>query len=348
MNFSLEEIKSFLLLNQNGFTEIVKTKLEQKISTIDEEISALKQSKEQIKHQLLAANQFMQGKDLGRVQRRILMEAMKTEILEGLKSRKELTAKDLEYLKREDYLIDTPEKREFIAAVKDCLEFAKREGIKVGPARGASPALLSLYALGWSDFDPSEYNLVPERFSATDFDLHIEVEFKNGKKFIDYCKAASAKLNLGKIEAFKLPIVDIIERVHTRLPEPIDYDSIANDDSLVLDLFRKGDIEKIFAFDFPSTTLMAKYVDENYYKKGLATQMLSEYLKSQPIYDFRDLLNIEAIFRPDNLDKKPFMREYIDRYPEAKKNGFKYDCLSSSLNEFLKPNFGVIIYQKQF
>jgi DNA-binding transcriptional MerR regulator len=346
MNFSLEEIKSLLLLNQNGFTEIVKTKLEEKIASIEAEVSKLNSSKEQIQNQLLAANQFIEGKDLGRIQRRILMEVIKNEILEGLKSKRELTQKDLEYLKREDFLVDTPEKREFIEAVKDCLNFARNKGIKVGSARGASPALLSLYALGWSDFDPSESNLIPERFLGTGFDLHFDVEFKNGKKFIDYCKSVSAKLKLGKIEAFKLPIIDIIENVHARLPEQIDYDSISNDDPIVLDQFREGDIEKIFAFDFPKNTLMAKYFDENFYKQGLATKMLSQYLKSQEIIDFNDLLNIEAIYRPDNLDKKPFMQEYIDRYPRAKRDGFKYDCLSSSINEFLKPNYGVIIYQE--
>jgi DNA polymerase III subunit alpha len=91
---------------------------------------------------------------------------------------------------------------------------------------------------------------------------------------------------------------------------------------------------------------MSKYFDNHYYNKGLATKMLSEYLKSQPIYNFQDLLNIEAIFRPDNLDKLPFMKEYIERYPKAKKEGHYYECLTVSLNEYLSPNFGVIIYQE--
>lgn len=346
MEFSLEEIKSFINCDGVELQSTLIEKLNAKVSSIENEIKRLQKSKQEAKSQLLVTQKFFNGETLKRDQRRVLMEAIKKEILEGLKSRKQVGTKELEYLKREDYLINTPEKRQFIEGVKKCLEYAKTEGINIGPAHGASPALLSLYALGWSDFDPSEYNLVPERFSATDFDLHIDVEFKNGKKFIDFCKGISHSLPLGKIEAFRLPILDIIQNVEERLDSKVDYNSIDNNDPLILDQFRNGDIEYIFAFDFPETTLMAKHFDSNYYKNGLATKMMSDYLKSQKINNFNDLLNIEAIYRPDNLDTKPFMKEYIDRYPKAKEHGHYYDCLTSSLNEYLKPNYGVIIYQE--
>ncbi|MDA9189679.1 MerR family transcriptional regulator [bacterium] len=346
MEFSLEEIKSFLDCNEEQLQSSLIGKLNKKIGNIDTEIDRLQTSKKEAQTQLLATTNFFNGKVLKKDQRRVLMETIKKEILDQLKLKKNVGHKELEYLKREDYLFDSPEKREFIEGVKKCLAFAKSENIKIGPARGASPALLSLYAIGWSDFDPSEFNLVPERFSATDFDLHVDVEFKNGKKFIDYCKRISNDLTIGKIEAFKLPIIDIIKNTEDAIGKKINYESIDNNDSLILDQFRKGDIKNIFSFDIPKNTLVAKHFDSNYYKDGSATKMMSEYLKSQEIHDFKDLLNIEAIFRPDNLDTKPFMREFIDRYPKAKKEGHYYDCLSSSLNEFLKPNYGVIIYQE--
>ena len=40
------------------------------------------------------------------------------------------------------------------------------------------------------------------------------------------------------------------------------------------------------------------------------------------------------------------MKEYIERYPKAKKERYYYSCLTSSLNEYLRPNYGVIIYQE--
>jgi len=208
MDFSLNEIKEFLNFQENNLKISLKSSLEKKVAGIDQEILRLKKSKREVENQLLATNQFLDGNQLEKDQRRILMDVIKSEILSKLKNRKSVTRKDLEYLKREDYLINSEEKREFIKAIEKCLNFAKSEKIKLGPARGSAPALLSLYALGWSDFDPSYMGLVPERFSATDFNLHIDVEFKKGKKFIDFCKSVSSNLKIGKIEAFKLPIID--------------------------------------------------------------------------------------------------------------------------------------------
>lgn len=346
MQFSLDEIRDFLNFTGSDLEIILKERLTRKMSSLENEMIRVAKCRDEVENQLMATDNFFEGKSLAKNQRRILMETIKQEVLDQLKKKKKVTHQDLEHLKREDYLFDSEDKRAFMNAVRDCLSYAKSEGVRLGPARGAAPALLSMYALGWSDFDPSEHNLIPERFSGTGFDLHIDVEFKNGKKFIDYCRRVSSKLNLGKIEAFRLPILDIIENVHNRLGREIDYDSIDDNDSLVLDLFRSGDIEHIFSFDIPKNTLLAKHFDSNYYKDGTATKLLSAYLKSQEVFDFKDLLNIESIFRPDNLDTKPFMREYIDRYPRAKKDGHSYPCLTSSLNEYLKPNFGVIIYQE--
>lgn len=346
MDFSLEEINSFLGFKGSELEEILNNKLNAKFQSIEEEVQRLIKSKNEIEAQLFATKKFFRGKPLELNQRRVFVEAMKSEVLEQLKKKRPVNHDDLKYLKREDGLFDTAEKREFFEALKKCLNFANSEGIKLGSTRGSAPALLSLYALGWSEFDPSKFNLSPERFAMIDFNLHIDVEFKNGKKFIDYCRNITSNLKIGKIEAFKLPIIDIIENVQTRIGKNIDYDSINDNDPLILDQFRKGDIDKIFSFNIPDNTLVAKHFDSHYYRDGSANKMMSEYLKSQEIFNFHDLLNIEAIFRPDNLDVKPFMREFIDRYPLAKINGFHYDCLSTSINEYLKQNFGVIIYQE--
>jgi DNA-binding transcriptional MerR regulator len=345
MEFSLDEIKSFIDFDGEKLERVLTHKFENKLSSIDDEINRLLMSKNEVQEQLLATDKFFKGKVLAKDQRRALMETIKSEVLEQLKKKKEVSHLDLEYLKREDYLFDTSDKREFIEGVKKCLQFAKDEGIKLGPARGAAPASLSLYALGWGDFDPTTSNLVPERLSITDFNIHIDVEFENGKKFVDFCKSISMNLPVGRIEAFKLPILDIIENVHKRLGAAINYDDFDNNDPIILDHFRKGEIEKILSFDIPKDTLVAKHYDE-FIREGKFLDAFKEYLASQEIHSFTDLLNIEAIFRPDNLETKPFMKEYIQRYPIAKRDGHYYQCLNSSLNEYLKPNYGVIIYQE--
>ncbi len=344
MEFSLEEIREFLNFKNENLEESLRHQLKVKVISIESEIKRLVESKKEVLNQLLATNNFLEGKVLEKDQRRVFMETIKSEILNELKSKREVDSADLDYLKREDFLFDSKDKRDFFVAVGKCLKFAKTEGINLGPARGAAPACLSLYALGWSDFDPMKYNLIPERYSSHNLDLHIDVEFKNGLKFINYCRKLSADLKVGKIEAFKLPILDIIDNVHKRLGKIIDYDSIDDNDDLILNVFRKGDIDKILSFDIPSNTLLAKHYDGHYSLPNEAVGKFKKYLQSQEIIDFIDLRNIEAIYRPSN--DRPFMQESIERYPIAKKQGHSYDCLSSSLNEYLRPNFGVIIYQE--
>lgn len=345
LNFSLDEIKSLLEFEQEDLKVELNRRLKAKLNDVTTELDELKNTQEKIQNQILTTDKFLKGKSLDEDQRRIVMETIKKEIIENLNSKRKVSEADLAYLEREEYLMNTPEKRKFLEGVKKCLEFAKDNNIRLGPSRGVAPASLSLYALGWGDFDPREAELVPERLEVANYHVHIDVEFENGQKFVDFCKFVSMDLPIGRIEAFKLPILDIIENVHKAIGHSIDYQSYDNNDPLILDQFRKGDIENIFSFDIPANTLVAKYYDP-FIREGKLLPAFKEYLTSQDIYDFKDLLNIEAIFRPDNLATKPFMREYIDRYPIAKKEGFSYKSLSIELNEYLKPNYGVIIYQE--
>ncbi len=246
LNFSLDEIKSLLEFEQEDLKVELSRRLKAKLHDIDSELYELKSTKEKIQNQILTTDKFLEGKSLDEDQRRIVMETIKKEIIENLNSKRKVNEADLAYLEREEYLMNTPEKRKFLEGVKKCLEFAKDNNIRLGPARGVAPASLSLYALGWGDFDPREAELVPERLEVANYHVHIDVEFENGQKFVDFCKFVSMDLPIGRIEAFKLPILDIIENVHKTIGYSIDYQSYDNNDPLILDQFRKGDIENIF------------------------------------------------------------------------------------------------------
>ena len=80
----------------------------------------------------MATKNFFQGKPLELNQRRFFVEAIKSEVLEELKKKRPVSHEDLNYLKREDILFDTAEKREFFEALKKCLKFSQDEGIKLG------------------------------------------------------------------------------------------------------------------------------------------------------------------------------------------------------------------------
>ena len=61
--------------------------------------------------------------------------------------------------------------------VWDYVNYAKSQGIPVGPGRGSGAGSIAAYSVGITDIDPIRYNLIferflnPERVSMPDFDV---------------------------------------------------------------------------------------------------------------------------------------------------------------------------------
>ncbi|MGB5580085.1 MAG: DNA polymerase III subunit alpha [Woeseia sp.] len=78
----------------------------------------------------------------------------------------------------------------YFLIVADFIRWAKEQGIPVGPGRGSGAGSLVAYALGITDVDPLEYDLLferflnPERVSMPDFDVDFCMEGRD--RVIDY------------------------------------------------------------------------------------------------------------------------------------------------------------------
>lgn len=79
---------------------------------------------------------------------------------------------------------------DYYLIVWDFINYAKGEGIPVGPGRGSGAGSLAAYCIGITGVDPIKYNLLferflnPERVSMPDFD--IDFCYVNRQKVIDY------------------------------------------------------------------------------------------------------------------------------------------------------------------
>ncbi|MNL08311.1 DNA polymerase III subunit alpha [compost metagenome] len=197
-----------------------------------------------------------------------------------------------------------------------------------------------MYALGLNDFDPTQHGLVPERLLTQAPNIHIDVEYERGQEFVDFCRETTAKLQYGQIQAFKMPLLDIMNNVDARLGKAIQYREIPDDSPEILSLFRKGDIEKIFSFDYSPDALIMKW--ENFIPGYEGSAKMAEYLRNQKIVNFRDIVNITALWRPNT----PGMLERIERYRLAKEQPFVHKVLAPELQNSLANNFGVIIYHE--
>ncbi|MBQ6847798.1 MAG: DNA polymerase III subunit alpha [Clostridia bacterium] len=95
---------------------------------------------------------------------------------------------------------------DYYLIVADFVNYAKENGIPVGPGRGSGAASLAAYCIGITGIDPIKYNLFferflnPERVSMPDFD--IDFCYRNRQKVIDYVINKYGKDRVSQIVTF--------------------------------------------------------------------------------------------------------------------------------------------------
>ncbi|MGL4388123.1 MAG: DNA polymerase III subunit alpha, partial [Brevinema sp.] len=157
-----------------------------------------------------------------------------------LKSKKELAKKlnntiPLEYEERLDWELDIVNEMGFpnyFLVVSDFVQFAKKNGILVGPGRGSAAGALLSYATGITNVDPLRYDLLferflnPERVSMPDIDIDFEDDRRDEVKeylrshygndktadvvTFGYNKAKAVLKDVGRVLEIPLPRVNQI------------------------------------------------------------------------------------------------------------------------------------------
>ncbi len=132
-------------------------------------------------------------------------EQLESIAISGLKN-KGLSDKDeyVERLREELAIIKEKDFAAYFLVVQNMLNWAKDNGIMVGPGRGSAAGSLVCYALGITDIDPIEYNLLffrfinPERNDFPDIDSDIQDDRRDEVK--DYL--VSEYKNVASIATF--------------------------------------------------------------------------------------------------------------------------------------------------
>jgi len=94
----------------------------------------------------------------------------------------------------------------YFLIVADFINWAKHNGVPVGPGRGSGAGSLVAYSLGITDLDPLRYNLLferflnPDRVSMPDFDIDFCQEGRD--RVIDYVKHKYGKESVAQIATF--------------------------------------------------------------------------------------------------------------------------------------------------
>jgi len=94
----------------------------------------------------------------------------------------------------------------YFLIVADFINWAKRNGVPVGPGRGSGAGSLVAYSLGITDLDPLRYDLLferflnPERVSMPDFDIDFCQDGRD--RVIDYVRKKYGEENVSQIATF--------------------------------------------------------------------------------------------------------------------------------------------------
>ena len=114
-----------------------------------------------------------------------------------------------EVMDRLEYEISVIEKMgyvDYFLIVWDFINYAKGQGIPVGPGRGSGAGSIAAYAMGITDIDPIKYNLLferflnPERISMPDFD--IDFCYERRQEVIDYVARKYGRDHVSQIITF--------------------------------------------------------------------------------------------------------------------------------------------------
>lgn len=123
--------------------------------------------------------------------------------------KKECPPDDNRYTRRLEHELHIIEKMGFAGyflIVKDIVDYAKREGIPVGPGRGSAVGSLVLYSLGITELDPLKYGLIFERFLNPDRinlpDVDIDFADDDRDKVINYIHERYGQENVARIITF--------------------------------------------------------------------------------------------------------------------------------------------------
>ncbi|MEO8513902.1 MAG: DNA polymerase III subunit alpha [Ignavibacteria bacterium] len=147
---------------------------------------------------------------------------------EGLKEKvKTVTQVEIDRLNVELDVITTMKFSGYFLIVADFVNHSKRKGIYVGPGRGSAAGSLVCYALGITNVNPLDYNLLferflnPERVSMPD----IDIDFQDDKRdeVIEYSRQKYGANSVSQIVTFnKLKTKAVLKDVGRVLNYPFD------------------------------------------------------------------------------------------------------------------------------
>lgn len=202
------------------------------------------------------------------------MQLLRLKVMEGRRRRPiKWTSAYNARLEREMRLIQEKDFADYFLIVADLMDWAKRRGILVGPARGSSAGSLVCYLTGITEIDPLKHDLLFERFiDSTRYDLpDIDTDFEDRyrdeviaylkKKYVNvgvlsaWSKWAAKSCLLDVARIFRVPNEEV-RKITPLVIQRSGGDSRAS--FTLMDTFQEFDVAKQVLNKYPSLEMAAK------------------------------------------------------------------------------------------
>jgi DNA polymerase-3 subunit alpha len=144
----------------------------------------------------VSLNSFLDGEAKKGLVRRIEKQKIKTEDVARYRERLDFEIKTIAHMGYAGYFL----------IVADFINWARANGVPVGPGRGSGAGSLVAYSLGITDLDPLKYDLLferflnPERVSMPDFDIDFCQDGRD--RVIDYVRKKYGEDSVSQIATF--------------------------------------------------------------------------------------------------------------------------------------------------
>src|SRR5437660_745518 len=229
------------------------------------------------------------------------------------------SAQVMERAEQELFVISQTGYASYFLIVWDFYNFARQNGIVVGPGRGSAAGSLVSYCLGITNLDPMQHGLIFERFlnigrlSMPDIDCDFSVEGRD--KVIRYVSEKYGFLGVQTPDVIATCLRPIKEQRGTE----IDLEHLPFDDAKAYELIANADTHGVFQFE----------------SAGMRRMLMDMRPQS-----FEDVSAAIALFRPGPMVNIPaFIARKQGREP--------IEYMHERLEPILRETYGVMIYQEQ-
>ncbi|WLP85953.1 DNA polymerase III subunit alpha [Mycoplasma seminis] len=233
---------------------------------------------------------------------------------------------------------------DYFLIIQDIINYAKSQGIAIGPGRGSASGSLISYLLGITDIDPLEFDLLFERFLNKDRvslpDIDIDIQDSRRDELLQYIKNKYGEQNVALISVFQtLALKNSLRDIARYLNIPVSEidkvcNTLKNTDTSLVEAYKNNEKYKNYVDLHPRLHYLASQIE------GLPRQVgihaAGVIICDRPIKDV-----VPVTYNANTLQQVEFTLNYLERFGLIKIDflGLKNLTILQEIEDMIQPQY---------